>query len=454
MSRPQPTFREQLAHATVLVIGCGVSGVSAARFAGDCGARVRVVDTRNDPPGAAALEAACPQASLIVGEFQSAVLEGIDYVVVSPGVDLREPLIAQARERGLEIVGDIEWFARVVNAPVVAITGSNGKSTVTAWLGELLGAAGLSTAVGGNFGTPALDLLADGIECYVLELSSFQLELTQTLAPAAAVVLNISADHIDRHGDLERYAALKAQIYRHARVAIVNQDDARVAAMDTADATVKRFGTAATVEYRLLETDRGAALARGDQPWLACDALRLSGRHNYLNALAVWALADALSAGMAIDEAAIGHGLRAFGGLPHRCQTVAEIRGVTWINDSKGTNLGALLASLTGMDSPVILLAGGQAKGADFTPLGPVAAEKTRAVIVFGQDAERIAEAVTDYVDVHRVATLSEAVYRAAGLATTGDTVLLSPGCASLDQFANYAARGDAFVAAVQELAA
>lgn len=454
MSTRVNDFRKQLAGATVLVVGCGISGVSAARFAGDCGARVRVVDTRNEPPGAAALAAACPQASLIVGEFQDAVLNGIDHVVVSPGIDLREPLIAGARERGLEVVGDIEWFARVVEAPVVAITGSNGKSTVTAWLSELLGAAGVNTAVGGNFGTPALDLLADGIDCYVLELSSFQLELTDTLALSAAVVLNVSPDHIDRHGDLDHYAALKARIYRQADVAVVNDDDPRVAAMDTGNAVVRRFGTSASVDYRLLETPRGAALARGGEPWLACDALQLAGRHNYLNALAVWSLADALVDILAVDEAAIGHGLRAFGGLPHRCQTVAQVRGVTWINDSKGTNLGALLASLAGMSAPVVLLAGGQAKGADFAPLGPIAADKTRAVIVFGEDAERIAGAVEGHSTIHRVATLAEAVRCASDVAQSGDTVLLSPGCASLDQFENYAARGDAFVAAVRELAA
>ncbi|MES1926114.1 UDP-N-acetylmuramoyl-L-alanine--D-glutamate ligase [Salinisphaera sp. T31B1] len=450
MSAAKPTFREQLAGASVLVVGCGVSGVSAARFACECGARVRVIDTRDEPPGAAALTAVCPQASLIVGEFQAAVLDGIDHIVVSPGVDLREPLIADARGRGLSIVGDVEWFARVVDAPVIAITGSNGKSTVTAWVGELLGAAGLNTAVGGNFGTPALDLLAEGIDCYVLELSSFQLELVERLDLQAAVVLNLSPDHIDRHGDMDRYAKLKARIYAHARIALVNADDARVVAMPTHDAEVRRFGTAADVDYRLLDSARGTALARGEQPWLSCDALRLAGRHNYFNALAVWGLADALG----VDEAAIGHGLRAFGGLPHRCQTVADWHGVRWINDSKGTNLGALLASLAGMTAPVILLAGGQAKGADFTPLGPVAADKARAVIVFGVDAELIASAVADHVEVHRVTTLREAVAAAAAMAQPGDTVLLSPGCASLDQFDNYAARGDAFVAAVQELAA
>lgn len=443
-------LREQLAHAAVLVVGCGLSGVSAARFAAGCGARVRVVDSRDVPPGAEALHRDCPQASLIVGEFSPAVLEGMTHIVVSPGVDLREPLIAAARERGMDVIGDIEWFARVVNAPVLAITGSNGKSTVTAWVGEIARAAGLKVAVGGNFGTPALDMLDDDIELYVLELSSFQLELTESLAARAATVLNVSADHIDRHGDIEHYAALKARIFHGSQVAVVNADDARVAAMPTDSATVLRFGHTADADYRLIEADGETALARGDHAWLACHTLRLAGRHNHANALAAWALAEAAG----IDEAAIREGLQAFAGLPHRCQTVADIRGVRWINDSKGTNLGALMASLAGMTTPVVLLAGGQAKGADFTPLGPLAADKARAVIVFGQDREKLAVAVADHAPVHRVETLREAVAEAANIAEDGDTVLFSPGCASFDQFDNYVHRGENFVAAVQELAA
>ena len=443
-------LREQLAHAAVLVIGCGLSGVSAARFAAECGARVRVVDTRDEPPGADALHRDCPQASLIVGEFNPAVLEGMTHIVVSPGVDLREPLIDAARERGMEVIGDIEWFARVVNAPVIAITGSNGKSTVTAWVGEIAKAAGLNVAIGGNFGTPALDMLAEDIDLYVLELSSFQLELTESLTVRAATVLNISADHIDRHGDIEHYAALKARIFNGAEVAVVNADDARVTAMPTGDAKVVHFGNASDADYRLLDDAGETALARGDESWLACSELRLAGRHNQSNALVAWALAEAAG----IDEAAIREGLQAFSGLPHRCQTIAEIRGVRWINDSKGTNPGAMMASLAGMTTPVVLLAGGQAKGADFTPLGPLAADKTRAVIVFGQDGEKIAVAVADHAPVHRVETLHEAVAEAANIAEDGDTVLFSPGCASFDQFDNYVHRGESFVAAVQELAA
>lgn len=443
-------FREQLAGAQVLVLGCGASGVSAACFADACGARVRVIDSRARPPGAARLAGECPQAELITAGFTHTALAGVDHVVVSPGVDLREPIIAAARDQGHEIVGDIEWFARVVGAPVIAITGSNGKSTVTAWVAEVARAAGLNIAVGANFGTPALDLLDAAVELYVLELSSFQLELTRSLAVHAATVLNVSADHIDRHGDIDRYAALKARIFDHAAIAVINADDPRVAAMVARDKRVLRFGSSDEADYRLIGGGGQAALARGDRAWLACDALRLSGRHNQINALAVWALAEAIG----LDETAIRDGLQRFEGLPHRCQAVAEIAGVRWINDSKGTNLGALMASLEGMPAPVILLAGGQAKGADFTPLGPVAQAKARAVIVFGEDAMTIAQAVRGHAALHAVADLREAVARAAELAQPGDTVLLSPGCASLDQFDNYAQRGDAFVAAVRELAA
>ncbi|MES1954599.1 UDP-N-acetylmuramoyl-L-alanine--D-glutamate ligase [Salinisphaera hydrothermalis] len=443
-------WKAQLANARVLVVGCGATGASAARFAAAAGAKVRVVDSRENPPAADALARDWPSIGIVVGGLDPATLMGIDHVVVSPGVDLREPLIEAAREAGHEIIGDIEWFARVANAPVIAITGSNGKSTVTAWAGEIAVASGRRVAVGGNFGTPALDLLADDVDLYVLELSSFQLELTERLACVAATVLNISADHIDRHGSLEHYAELKARIFRAADTALVNADDARVAAMNTYNARVASFGSAETADYRLLEAHDGLWLARGDEPWLETRRLPLAGRHNAANAAAVWALTDTLG----IDDATIREGLQSFKGLPHRCQLVAEIDDVRWVDDSKGTNVGAMMASLNGMDAPAVLLAGGQGKGADFTELGPVAGQHARAVIVFGEDADKIAAAVSAYVPVERVATLEAAVRRAADIARAGDVVLLSPGCASFDQFDNYMARGEAFSAAVRELAA
>ncbi|MGB7756925.1 MAG: UDP-N-acetylmuramoyl-L-alanine--D-glutamate ligase [Salinisphaera sp.] len=443
-------WKAQLESSQVLVVGCGATGASAARFAAAAGATVRVVDSRDNPPAADALARDWPAIGIVVGALDPVTLEGVDHVVVSPGIDLREPLIAAAREAGHAIIGDIEWFARVANAPVIAITGSNGKSTVTAWVGAIAAAAGRKVAIGGNFGTPALDLLADDVDLYVLELSSFQLELTERLACGAATVLNISPDHIDRHGSLEHYAELKARIFRAAETALLNADDARVASMETHNARVVRFGASEQADYRVVDTDDGLWLARGNTRWLDARRLRLAGRHNAANAAAVWALAEALG----INEATIREGLQGFAGLSHRCQLVAEIDGVRWVNDSKGTNLGAMLASLTGMDGPVVLLAGGQGKGADFAALGPAAAKRARAVLVFGEDADAIAAAVADHAPVEHVDTLAGAVRRAAEIARAGDVVLLSPGCASFDQFENYKVRGEAFTAAVRELAA
>ncbi|HLQ85733.1 MAG TPA: UDP-N-acetylmuramoyl-L-alanine--D-glutamate ligase [Salinisphaeraceae bacterium] len=441
----------QLDNTRVLVVGCGATGVSAACFAARHGAMVRVIDSRATPPRAAELRRRCPQAELLVGGLPLSALASVDQLLVSPGIDLREPLLQTARQRGLPMCGDIEWFARRAQAPVVAITGSNGKSTVTAWLAEIAEAAGASVAVGGNFGTPALDLLAPEVSLYVLELSSFQLALTEQLDCVAATVLNISPDHIDRHGDLASYASAKARIFKAAETAIVNADDAVVAAMDTGAARVVRFGTTAQCDYALTrDSAKHDWLARGPERWLACSRLQLRGRHNHCNALAAWALAEAAG----LDAASIETGLCRFSGLPHRCQWVARIAGVDWINDSKGTNPGALLASLAGMEGPLILLAGGQGKGADFTPLAAAVPAKARAVIVFGEDAAIIAAVLANRVAVHRVDNLVAAVALAAELAQVGDTVLLSPGCASLDQFADYAQRGEAFMAAVQELAA
>lgn len=438
----------------------GATGYSVARFLRRENIPFAVTDSRAQPPSADDL-AALTAAPRAFGGFASPLpLSEIAEAVVSPGIALDEPFLQELRGAGVPIVGDVELFARAIDRvpspgsrvpTVIAITGSNGKSTVTAWLAEVARVAGERVAAGGNFGPPALDLLADDVSLYVLELSSFQLELVERLACTAAVVLNISADHIDRHGDMAHYVHAKQRIYADAVTAVINADDARVAAMDTAGARVARFGSTPDCDY-VLATDAAANdwLARRDRHWLACERLALPGRHNHFNALAVWALAEAAG----LDADSIATGLCRFAGLAHRCQWVARIAGVDWINDSKGTNLGALLASLAGMQGPVILLAGGQAKGADFTPLAEAAAGKARAVIVFGEDAAMIAAVLANRVAVHRVDDLTAAVALAAELAETGDTVLLSPGCASLDQYPGYAARGDAFTAAVRELAA
>jgi UDP-N-acetylmuramoylalanine--D-glutamate ligase len=435
-----------------LVAGLGKTGLSCVRFLRARGARVRVTDTRLEPPMLAELRAKFPEVEFVSG-LQEAALEGTVAVLSSPGLDARLPFFTAAGMRGIPVLGDIELFAREARAPVIAITGANGKSTVTTLVGEMARRSGRRVAIGGNLGTPALDLIRDDVELYVLELSSFQLELTESLNAAAAVVLNVTPDHIDRHGTLERYAGLKARIYAGTGVCVLNLDDPVVAAMRLPDRTTLGFTLAAPQgdhEYGLAEAAGETWLARGGERLLKLSELRIKGLHNAANALAALALGDTLQ----LPRAAMLAALREFPGLPHRCQWVAEKRGVNWYNDSKGTNVGATLAALMGMPGPIVLLAGGQSKGGDFRPLRPVLAEKGRAVVLFGQDALQIEQAVSGAVPVHRARDMNQAVNQAASVAVSGDTVLLSPGCASFDMFSGYEQRGEKFMAAVRGLPA
>lgn len=444
-----------------LVVGMGATGLSIARHLSQRGVDYAVTDSRAEPPMADELMrlASVP---CCYGNLASPLpLEQISEIVASPGVSLSELLLQDAHAAGIPIVGDIELFARAQKRrpqresqiKVIAITGSNGKSTVTALLAEMARAAGINVAVGGNFGTPALDLLDNAAELYILELSSFQLELTQSLAGHAACVLNVSPDHIDRHGSLAHYAALKASIYNSASAAVVSRDDDLVRQMPVSAAQQLSFGASSpsnNSQFGLREADGEICLARGQDNWIAVAELKLRGQHNYLNALAALALGSA--AGM--PQTLMLDALRNFGGLPHRCQWLANINGVDWVNDSKGTNVGAMQASLEGLPGPIVLLAGGQAKGADFTPVGPVLARKGRLALLFGADAPLIAQAIQAYLPVTRVADLQAAVSAAAQAAQPGDTVLLSPGCASFDMFENYQDRGQQFSTAVLGLAA
>ena len=428
-----------------LVAGLGVSGVSAARWLLAQGAQVHVADSRAAPP----LQDQLPTvASCTLGELPARLLEGMAGVVASPGLAADTPLFVAAAERGIPVCSDVELFARVVDAPVIGVTGSNGKSTVCTLLGHMAEAAGVRVAVGGNLGIPALDLLASDAELYVLELSSFQLEHTESLNCVAATVLNISPDHIDRHGTLDHYAAIKARLLGQTQRAMCNIDDARVRAMAAADAVT--FGSSAASHWRLDMRDGQPVLVRRGEVLLAASALRLVGRHNWLNALAALALGEAAG----LPRSKMLGALRDFRGLPHRCEWVAEHAGVTWINDSKGTNVGATLAALEGLAGPIVLLAGGQAKGGDFRPWAPVLADKGRAALLFGEDAELIEVHLDGALPVEQCATLDASVGRAAAVAQAGDTVLLSPGCASLDQFENYAQRGERFAALAREVAA
>lgn len=442
-----------LAQKHFLIVGMGLTGASVVRFLVSEGARITAADSRVAPPALEQVNNEYPEIAVHAGSLPATLLTGIDELIVSPGVDLREPLLVAARDKGLAIHGDVEWFARRAQAPVVAITGSNGKSTVTALLADMARASGVNVAVGGNFGTPALDLLDPDVEMYVLELSSFQLELTESLQARAACVLNVSPDHIDRHGSLAHYAALKARIYKNSDVAVVNRDDSEVSRMRVGQSQVVDFSVAEPDTghgYGLREIDADTWLARGENNLINVSELKLRGRHNYANALAALALGEAV--GLALP--AMLEALRDFQGLAHRCQWVANVAGVDWVNDSKGTNVGALMASLEGLPGPIVLLAGGQAKGGDFKSVGPVLARKGRLALLFGADAKYIETALRDHVAIKRVAGLKQAVSEAALAAQPGDTVLLSPGCASLDMFKDYRDRGEQFASAVLELAA
>jgi UDP-N-acetylmuramoylalanine--D-glutamate ligase len=445
---------------TALIVGLGRSGLSAARHLAARGWQLAVTDSRVDPPGRAELAAFAPHATCRFGGFDAALLGAATLVVASPGVSLAEPLLRAAAERGIDIVGDVELFARArrvaaARIPVTGITGTNGKSTVTTWVGEMVEAAGLPVCVGGNLGTPALDLLeAPAPRHYVLELSSFQLETTDSLALDAAAALNLSVDHMDRYASMEEYAAAKARIFRRCGTAVVNADDPWTLAMVPSGQRRLTFSIRedAAADYRLAGagTPEGAWLVAQGEPVLPAAELRVAGLHNAANALAALALGDALG----LPRPAMQAALRGFTGLPHRSQWVRERRGVRFINDSKGTNVGATLAAVAGLPGTLVLLAGGDGKGQDFTPLAAALAGRTRLAVLIGRDASRLAAALEGCCPVRTCASLEEAVVAAAEAAQPGDTVLLSPACASLDMFRDYTHRGAVFAAAVGSLPA
>jgi len=440
--------------AKTLIVGLGATGLSCARFLAGQGLQVAVADSRKQPPGLEALNAEFPDIAVFLGPFDGRLFDSVERLVLSPGVPIATPQIAAAQARGVPVIGDIELFARTAEAPVVAITGSNGKSTVTVLVGEMARVNGIHVAVGGNLGTPALDLLDDAIELYVLELSSFQLETTESLQAAVATVLNVSPDHMDRYADVDAYAAAKSRVFKGAGVGVYNADDPLVAAMGGSDdAWYFTLGESQNDKmFGVCVIDGQEYLCRGEQPLLAADELRIPGRHNRANALAALAIGTALG----FELGVMLEVLRAFPGLPHRTQFVAEIDGVSWYNDSKGTNVGASIAALQGLDKDdetrTVLIAGGDCKGADFAALGPVLARCARGVVLIGRDAPAIAAVVPASVSQVAARDMDDAVAKAASLARPGDRVLLSPACASFDMFSDYRQRGDRFTQAVRRL--
>jgi UDP-N-acetylmuramoylalanine--D-glutamate ligase len=439
-----------------VIVGLGRTGISCARYLRGRGWRLAVTDTRAQPPEMARLAELDATIPVRVGGLDPALLDGAELVVASPGVSLEEPFFVEARRRGLDIAGDIKLFARAADAPVVGITGTNGKSTVTTLVGRMAARAGLRVRVGGNLGEPALDLLspvaAGSTQLYVLELSSFQLDATHSLNLKAATVLNVTPDHLDRYATVEEYAASKARIFERCDTAVINLDDPLVVAMPRPGRKTVGFSLRASIgaDYALATHNGEWWLTRLDEPLMPVAAMKIKGLHNAANALASLALGDALGLPMAamLEEVAT------FPGLPHRSQWVADVHGVTYINDSKGTNVGATIAAVSGMQGPLVMIAGGDGKNQDFSALAQVFRGKVRHTVLIGRDAAAVAAALQGVCSLETCATLEEAVRAAATAAQSGDTVLLSPACASLDMFRDYTHRGAVFAQAVQELAA
>jgi len=439
--------------ATELVFGIGVTGLSIARYLKRKQVAARFVDTREAPPALGELNALEPHADIVLGELPAKLLKNISRIIVSPGIPDTQPLLVAAREAGIDIVSDIELFVRDARAPVIGVTGSNGKSTVTTLLSLMCAAAGVNGLAGGNLGEAALDLLQHEVpDFYILELSSFQLQRTAHLPLKIAVLLNISPDHLDWHASEEEYRNAKYRILGEAETVVINRADAELSVRLAEDTPQVSFGLdePRDGQFGLLATSGAAMLARGERPLLAVAEIAMVGTHNQQNALA------ALAAGelMGLEFSAMLRVLGEFSGLPHRMQLVARIDGANFIDDSKATNVGAAIASVESVDGLVVLLAGGQGKGGDFNALASAVSDKLRRVVLYGEDAAAMKKAFAGLAPTSRVANLREAVRCAAGFAESGDTVLLAPACASFDQYANFQARGDDFQSAVLELTA
>ncbi|MEN8205473.1 MAG: UDP-N-acetylmuramoyl-L-alanine--D-glutamate ligase [Pseudomonadota bacterium] len=434
-----------------LVVGLGETGLSVARFLSRQGVPVAIVDSREQPPGLERLRNELPaDVALFLGEFNVEAFERAEQIVISPGVSMDEPEIAAAVARQVPVTGDIELFAQTVTAPVIAVTGSNGKSTVVTLLGAMARRAGMDVRVGGNIGTPVLDLIeAEEPDLYVLELSSFQLETVRSLRPQAAVILNISPDHLDRYQDLRAYAAAKQAVFSQAALQVFNLDDPLVESL--VNKTRPHVGFTYRIPeadaYGIIEHEGALWLARGESHIMPVSGICMAGQHNLTNALAALALGEA--AGIPLDK--MIDTLGEFQGLSHRMQYVAEQGGVRWFNDSKGTNVGATLAAIEGVEGKLVLIAGGDGKGADFTPLADAMQRKGRGAVLIGKDAALLGTVLQGVIPVRFADDMSQAVMLAADMSQTGDSVLLSPACASTDMYRNFEMRGEVYIQAVRE---
>lgn len=447
----------------VLVLGLGETGCSLARWLTAEGASVRVADSRTQPPGLETLRLDCPAAEIFCGDFSESLLDDVARIAISPGVPVATPLVQQALARGIPVEGDIELLAQKLaqsggdgGTRVIAITGSNGKTTVTSMVGAMCRAAGLDTEVAGNISPAVLDVLlarkGRQPQVWVLELSSFQLETTYSLNADAATVLNLSEDHLDRYSGMTDYVAAKARIFSGDGVQLLNRDDPLSLTMAQADRQTVTFGLnppEKAEDWGIVREDGAVWLMQGAQKIMRADELPLAGLHNTANALAALALCRAL----ALPLAPLVSALREFRGLPHRVEAIAEIDGVVYYDDSKGTNVGATVAALKGLGRPSVVILGGDGKGQDFSPLKTAVAQHSRGAVLIGRDAPLIAEALRESrVPLIYARGMEDAVRQAALLAERGDAVLMSPACASFDMYRNYVHRAEVFVAAVQDL--
>ena len=431
---------------SVVVVGLGLTGASVVRHLLSLpkSLTIKVIDTRDKPPGSESLP---KNVELVCGGWPESWLIDVDLIVVNPGIALSTPQLQQAINVGIPVIGDIELFAWQVDKPVIAITGSNGKSTVTDLAGVVANASGVKTAIGGNIGVPALDLLDQDADLYVLELSSFQLETTSSLSLVACAFLNLSEDHMDRYSDMEAYRQAKLRIFAHAQACVVNADDPATYP-EQQDKRMIEFSLQRQTEYHVKSVDGREFLCHRDLAILAADELSLVGRHNMANALVVLALLK--EAGVDVAEGL--DALKAYTGLTHRCQLIANKQGVKWVNDSKATNVASTLAALSGLSLPgkLYLLVGGDGKGADFSELEPALNPLDVQLCCFGQDGRRFMSLTHDskYFE-----TLADIIKWVSCRAQCGDMVMLSPACASFDQFENFMVRGETFTALVKQLA-
>lgn len=440
-------------HKRVL-IGLGMTGLSCARYLNSRKQPFSMVDSRENPPGLEDFKSEFPDVELHLGGISDHSLLGADELVVSPGVALEEPAIARAIDAGAMVCGDIDLFRREASAPIIAITGSNGKSTVTTLVGEMVRRDDKKVAVGGNIGVPALDLLAgDSPDFYVLELSSFQLERSEALMAEVATVLNLSEDHMDRYEGMQGYHQAKHKVFRGCRQVVINRNDDLTRPLQVEGVKVWSFGLDKPDfhGFGLIEKDGVEYLAFEFEALMPVSGLKMAGRHNVENALAALAIGRAVG----LSFPPMLEVLAEFKGLSHRCQYVAEFNAVRFYNDSKGTNVGATVAAINGFDTgvgKVILIAGGEGKGADFAPLLPAVQNHCRAVIVLGEAAAELSRLLQGTATVVLAADMNEAVVAAASMASESDVVLLSPACASFDMFDNYQQRGNVFAQAVENL--